>query len=48
MVFSRIILGFIISKEGKTLAPKKIEAICRTPDLFKRLKCEFKMKTAEE
>jgi hypothetical protein len=30
MVFSKIILGFIISKEGKTLAPKKIEATLPT------------------
>jgi len=27
MVFSRMILGFIVSKEGKLLDPKKIQAI---------------------
>ncbi len=27
MVFSRMILGFIVSKEGKLLNPKKIQAI---------------------
>jgi hypothetical protein len=29
MVCSRIILGFIVSKEGKTLDPKKIEALVK-------------------
>jgi hypothetical protein len=27
MVFSRLILGFIVSKEGKILDPKKVQAI---------------------
>jgi hypothetical protein len=27
MVFSRLILGFIVSKEGKILNPKKVQAI---------------------
>jgi hypothetical protein len=27
MVFSRVILGFIVSKEGKLPGPKKIHAI---------------------
>jgi hypothetical protein len=31
MVFSRMILGFIISKEGKLLNPKKIEVIINIP-----------------
>jgi hypothetical protein len=31
MVFSRMILGFIISKEGKLLDPKKIQAIVNMP-----------------
>jgi len=32
MVFSRMILGFIIiSKEGKLLVPKKIQAIVNMP-----------------
>jgi len=26
MIFSRTILGFIISKEGKVMDPKKVEA----------------------
>jgi hypothetical protein len=29
MVYSRTILGFIVSKEGKTLDPKKIEALVK-------------------
>jgi hypothetical protein len=31
MVFSRMILGFIISKEGKLPNPKKIQAIVNMP-----------------
>jgi hypothetical protein len=31
MVFSGMILGFIISKEGKLLDPKKIQAIVNMP-----------------
>jgi hypothetical protein len=31
MLFSRMILGFIISKEGKLLVPKKIQAIVNMP-----------------
>ncbi len=31
MVFSRMILGFIISKEGKVLDPKKIQVIVNMP-----------------
>ncbi len=31
MVFSRMILGFIISKEGKQPNPKKIQVIINTP-----------------
>jgi hypothetical protein len=31
MVFSRTILGFIVSKEGKTLDLKKIEALVKMP-----------------
>jgi hypothetical protein len=27
MIFSRTILGFIISKEGKVMDPKKVEAL---------------------
>jgi hypothetical protein len=27
MIFSRAILGFIISKEGKVMDPKKVEAL---------------------
>ncbi len=27
MVFSRTILGFIVSKEGKVMDPKKVEAL---------------------
>jgi len=30
MVFLRIILGFIVSKEAKKLDPKKIQAIVNT------------------
>jgi hypothetical protein len=33
MVFSRMILEFIISKERKLLHPKKIQAIVRMPPL---------------
>jgi hypothetical protein len=29
MVCSRIILGFIVSKKGKTFNPKKIEALVK-------------------
>jgi hypothetical protein len=31
MVFSRMILGFILSKEGKLLDPKKIQEIINIP-----------------
>jgi hypothetical protein len=31
MVFSRMILGFIVSKKGKLLDPKKIQAIVQMP-----------------
>jgi hypothetical protein len=31
MVCSRTILGFIVSKEGKTHDPKKIEALIKMP-----------------
>ncbi len=31
MVFSGMILGFIVSKEGKLLDPKKVEAIIKMP-----------------
>jgi hypothetical protein len=31
MVFSRLILGFIVSKEGKILEPKKVQAIVNMP-----------------
>ncbi len=31
MVFSGMILGFIISKEGKSLDPKKVEVVVRMP-----------------
>jgi hypothetical protein len=31
MVFSGMILGFIVSKEGKLLDPKKIQAIINMP-----------------
>jgi hypothetical protein len=31
MVFSRMILGFIISKKGKLRDPKKIQAIVNMP-----------------
>jgi hypothetical protein len=31
MVCSRMILGFIVSKEGKLLDPKKIQAIINMP-----------------
>jgi hypothetical protein len=31
MVFSKMILGFIISKEGKLLYPKKIQAMINMP-----------------
>jgi hypothetical protein len=30
MVFSRIILGFIVSKKGKKLDPKKIQVVVNT------------------
>ncbi len=33
MVFSRIIFGFIISKEGKLPNPKKIQVIINMPPL---------------
>jgi hypothetical protein len=33
MVFSRMILGFIIFKEGKPPYPKKIQAIINMPPL---------------
>jgi len=33
MVFSRIILGFIVSKEGKVMDPKKVEALVNMPVL---------------
>jgi hypothetical protein len=31
MVFSRLILGFIVSKEGKIQDPKKVQAILNMP-----------------
>jgi len=31
MVFSRMILGFIVSEKGKLLDPKKIQAIVNMP-----------------
>jgi hypothetical protein len=31
MVFSGMILGYIVSKEGKLLNPKKIQAIINMP-----------------
>jgi hypothetical protein len=31
MVFSRTILGFIMSKEGKVMDPKKVEALMNMP-----------------
>jgi hypothetical protein len=31
MVFSRMIMGFIVSKEGKLLDPKKVQAIVNMP-----------------
>jgi hypothetical protein len=31
MVFSRLILGFIVSKEGKIPNPKKVHAIVNMP-----------------
>jgi hypothetical protein len=31
MVFSRMMLGFIVSKEGKLLDPKKIQTIVYMP-----------------
>jgi hypothetical protein len=31
MVFSGMILGFIVSKEGKLLDPKKIQALVNMP-----------------
>jgi len=31
MVFSGMILGYIVSKEGKLLNPKKIQAIVNMP-----------------
>jgi hypothetical protein len=31
MVFSRLILGFIVSKEGKIRNPKKVQAIVNMP-----------------
>jgi hypothetical protein len=31
MIFSRTILGFIISKEGKVMDPKKVEALVNMP-----------------
>jgi hypothetical protein len=31
MVFLRMILGFIVSKEGKLLYPKKIQTIINMP-----------------
>jgi uncharacterized membrane protein len=42
MVFSRIILGFITSKEGKVMDPNKVEALVNmlvptTPKKFKFL-----------
>ncbi len=33
MVFSRMILGFIVSKEGKLSNPKKIQTIVNMPAL---------------
>jgi hypothetical protein len=34
MIFSRTILGFIISKEGKVMDPKKVEALVNMPVLI--------------
>jgi hypothetical protein len=31
MVFSRTILGFIMSKKGKIMDPKKVEALINMP-----------------
>jgi hypothetical protein len=31
MVFSRTILGFIVSKEGKVMDPKKVETLVHMP-----------------
>jgi len=31
MIFSRLIIGFIISKEGKIPNPKKVQAIVNMP-----------------
>jgi hypothetical protein len=31
MVFSRLIFGFIVSKEGKILDPKKVQVITNKP-----------------
>jgi hypothetical protein len=33
MVFSRLILGFMVSKEGKILDPKEVQAIMNMPML---------------
>jgi len=33
MVFSEMILGFIVSKKGKLLYPEKIQAIVNMPPL---------------
>jgi hypothetical protein len=34
MIFSRTILGFIISKEGKVMDPKKVETLVNMPALI--------------
>jgi len=44
MVCFGTILGFIVSKEGKTHDPKKVEALelrCKYPKHLKRLKCSM-------
>jgi len=33
MVFSRIMLGFILSKEGKVMDPKKVDALVPIPTI---------------
>ncbi len=43
MVFSRTILGFIVSKEGKLPNPKKIQAIVNMPPLRVHNKFKYSM-----
>ncbi len=43
MVFSRMILGFIVSKEGKLPNPKKIQAIVNMPPLRVHNKFKYSM-----